>query len=81
MKFAMRLTQDNHKLCWGHVVFLTIFGDVIVKNEDIEVLTEQFLAVPYKPFWDAGMNPCQLINGFEDKDAEHFKQVILESFK
>lgn len=64
MKFAVRLTKENHELGLGYVRFHTIFGDVDVKNKNIEVVTPSVLRMDCKYFTSNGFNPCQLVNGF-----------------
>lgn len=64
MNAFIKLTAENHELALGHIVLKTIFGDVHIPNESVEVLTKSIIKVPMRYFDNAMLAPSQLINGF-----------------
>ena len=63
-KAVIELTKENHELGFGYILIHTIFGDIRVPNNKVEVKTKRIIKSPDKVFHDAGFNPCQIVNGY-----------------
>ena len=63
MKAIIKLTGDNHEMRQKSICLHTIFGDVFAPISKTSI-TDGVATVPAWVFYNAGLNPCQMINGF-----------------
>jgi len=60
----IRLDEDNHKMHKNRMTLKTIFGDVSVPLNDVQILPGGIIEVPDWTFYSARLNPCQMVSGF-----------------
>ena len=67
MKAKIRLVKGNHEFKKNRLKLVTIYGDIYVPLSAITIINNMAL-VPDWFFVKKGLNPCQMIKGYEGWD-------------
>ena len=67
MKAKIRLVKGNHEFKEKSLKLSTIYGDVYAPLSAITIINN-VAVVPDWVFVNKGLNPCQMIKGFEGMD-------------
>ena len=67
MKAEIKLSAKNHEFRNKSLKLVTIYGDVFAPLSKITIIDKNTVLVPEWIFVNAGLNPCQMVNGYKGR--------------
>ena len=76
MNAIIKLDSTNHEMRKKSICLHTIFGDVYTPISKTKIINDTAI-VPFWVFHKAGLNPCQMVTGFQGTLKEEIDAEII----